>query len=209
MLVDRTWHDRPPGRNCLGNEMTSAIEHLTTRRSILAQFLGSPGPDTRQLADILTAAIRVPDHGKLTPWRFIRFAGVHREEAGRLLLQIRLDRGEALGEEESAAELSRFTRAPLVIAVVSCAAPHVKIPEWEQHLSAGAVCMNLLNAAHALGFAAQWLTDWPAYDQVAMRALGLVEGERFAGFIHIGTPTVAARERPRPSPADLTSDWSP
>lgn len=159
--------------------------------------------------EILTVAIRVPDHGKLAPWRFIRFAGIHRDEAGEALLNLRRERGDDLSPEEEAVERARFTRAPTVIGVVSRAAPHVKIPEWEQQLSAGAACMNLLNAAHAHGFSAQWLTDWPVYDSAARRLLGLDPEERIAGFIHIGTSTVPPHERPRPSAADLLSDWTP
>ncbi len=105
-------------------------------------------------------------------------------------------------------ERGRFTRAPLVIGVVSRAAPHPKIPEWEQVLSAGAVCMNLLHAAHAHGFAAQWLTEWYAFDGEAARRLGLKDGERFAGFVHIGTPNEAPTERPRPVVADLLTSWT-
>lgn len=189
--------------------MASPIEFLTTRRSVPAQFLGSPGPDQQQLDEILTAAIRVPDHGKLAPWRFVAFQGENREIAGRMLLDLRQRRGDTLSDAEQEIERTRFTRAPLVIAVVSHAAPHFKIPEWEQELSAGAACMNLLNGAAALGFATQWLSDWPIYDAEAGALLGLEPGERFAGFIHIGTPQMPPQERPRPRPADLLTEWSP
>lgn len=173
------------------------------------RFLGPPGPDDRSIEQIISAGIRVPDHGKLAPWRFILFDGSAREQAGNTLLELRLGRGETLSEEDMNQERHRFSSAPLVIAVVSSAAEHPKIPVWEQSLSAGAVCMNLLNAAHALGFSAQWLTDWPAYDREAYRLLGLSEHERLAGFVHIGTAQVAPTERPRPSPTALSTYWSP
>lgn len=188
--------------------MSTAIEFLTTRRSVPAQFLGLPAPDAAQLRQILAAGLRVPDHGKLAPWRFIRFAGDKRAEAGEALLQLRLHRGDELTAEEQEAERTRLARAPMVIGVVSKAGPHVKIPEWEQQLSAGAVCMNILNGAHALGFSAQWLTGWPVYDAEARALLGLTPDERLAGFIHIGTRQTEPRERPRPEPDDLLSDWN-
>ena len=189
--------------------MSTPIQSLITRRSVPAAFLGPPGPDAAALEQILTAAIRVPDHGKLAPWRFILFEGENRQAANEALLALRKRRGDQLSAEEEASELARFTRAPVVIGVVSRAAPHVKIPLWEQELSAGAVCMNLLNGAHALGFGAQWLTDWPVYDAEAGALLGLADGERLAGFIYIGTSTVPRQERPRPSPEDLTTRWTP
>lgn len=189
--------------------MSTAIDFLTSRRSIPAQFLGPPGPSRAELLVILTAAIRVPDHGKLAPWRFVLFEGGRRAEAGAMLLDLRLRRGDRLTEEETAAERSRFTRAPTVVAVVSAVTNTAKIPEWEQRLSAGAVCLNLLNGAHATGFAAQWLTDWPVYDAEARGLLGLAAHERIAGFIHIGTPTVGPQQRPRPKPEDLLNEWRP
>jgi len=189
--------------------MSSPIDFLTTRRSVSARFLGPPGPDSDQLRQILTAAIRVPDHGKLAPWRFLLLSGVHRLEAGEALLAIRLGRGEELGEEERRAEAERFSSAPAVIGVISRAAPHEKIPEWEQQLSAGAAAMNLLNGAHALGFAAQWLTDWLVYDSAAAALFGLEPPERLCGFIHIGTPQIVPAERPRPEPEEVLTRWSP
>lgn len=187
--------------------MPTPIDFLKTRRSIPAQFLGTPGPDQQQLDEILTAAVRVPDHGKLAPWRFVLFRGDAAAAAGEALLALRRSRGDDLGEDQVAVERARFTRAPLVVAVVSRAAPHSKIPEWEQILSAGACCMNLLNGAAALGFAAQWLTDWPVYDAEARTVLGLEPAERIAGFVHIGAPTTPPQERPRPAPGDILTEW--
>jgi nitroreductase len=176
---------------------------------VQSRFLGDPGPTAAELDRILTAGIRVPDHGKLAPWRFLLLEGERRRELGERLLAIRFGRGDELSAEGRDAELGRFTSAPVAIGVVSTAAPHPKIPEWEQQLSAGAVCMNILNAAHTLGFAAQWLTDWLVYDDDAAAVLGLEPSERLCGFIHIGTPQIAPAERPRPSPADLVTRWAP
>jgi nitroreductase len=189
--------------------MSSPIVFLTTRRSVSARFLGPPGPDDDQLRQILTAALRVPDHGKLAPWRFVLLEGERRREAGEGLLAIRQGRGDVLSDEERNAEIGRFTSAPIAIGIVSRAAPHPKIPEWEQQLSAGAVCMNLLNGVHALGFAAQLLTDWLVYDAGARRFLGLEDWERLCGFIHVGTPKIAPTERPRPEPDAVLTRWRP
>lgn len=189
--------------------MSTPIEFLTTRRSVPTRFLGPPGPNERVIERIISAGIRVPDHGKLAPWRFILFGGAAREQAGDMLLKLRSGRGDTMSEEDMNQERHRFSNAPLVIAVVSRAAEHPKIPVWEQRLSAGAVCMNLLNAAHAFGFSAQWLTDWPTYDQEARRLLGLTESEQLAGFVHIGTAQMAPTERPRPSPNALSTYWTP
>lgn len=155
-----------------------------------------PGPSKEQLALILKAAARVPDHGKLFPWRFIVFEGEGRARMGVVLA----DAQKALGADEKtiALERERFLRAPVVVGVVSRVTPGIKIPEWEQMLSAGAVCQNMLVAAHALGFVANWITEWCAYDANVAKALGLSAGERVAGFIYIGTSAVTLEDRPRP-----------
>lgn len=187
--------------------MSDALRLLLTRRSVGAQFLKDPAPDADQLRTLLTAATRVPDHGKLAPWRFIVFSGEARVEFGAFLAAcVKSDEPDA-DADRLEIERTRLSRAPLVICVVSRAAPHVKIPEWEQALSCGAVCMNLLHAAHAMGFAASWLTEWYAYDARSLAKLGLADGEQVAGFIHIGTPDVTPQERPRPELADLVTDW--
>ncbi len=188
--------------------MPDALDLLTTRRSISAPFLAEPGPDEETLRTLLTIASRVPDHGKLAPWRFILYRGAARAEAGERLAALLAARDAATDEKRLAEERGRFTRAPLVIGVVSRAAPHVKIPVWEQELSAGAAAMNLVTAAHAAGFAAQWVSEWCAYDAEAATILGLRDGERFAGFVHVGTPTVPPQDRPRPDLADIVSDWT-
>jgi nitroreductase len=182
---------------------------LKRRRSLKPNDLIGPGPSAGELETLLTIASRVPDHGKLTPWRFIVFAGAARERAGRIGLAIKLADNPALDEVSRAAELARFAMAPLVIAVVSRAAPHGKIPEWEQQLSAGAVCMNLEIAANALGYGSTWLSEWCAYDRRFAAAIGLAEHERIAGFIHIGRPRVEAVDRPRPALADIVTVFAP
>ena len=189
--------------------MPDALELLRTRKSISAQFLGPPGPDSRQLDEMLTIASRVPDHGKLAPWRFILFAGEERNTASAMLARLYANKHPEADEKRLEEERVRLARAPLVVAVVSKAAPHVKIPEFEQLLSAAAAAMNLELAAQALGFASQWTTDWIAYDEDAGRLLGLKPGERFVGFVHIGTSSVPPVDRPRPALSDIVTRWQP
>lgn len=148
---------------------------------------------------MLTAAARVPDHGKLVPWRFILIEGDARQRLGEVLATAFLADNPDADAEKVAAERERFTKAPLVVAVVSRAAPHVKIPEWEQVLSAGAVCMNLLNAATALGYGASWLSGWACFDRRVLDALGLAPAERIAGYVHIGTAKETPTDRDRPN----------
>lgn len=190
--------------------MTDTIAaYLKTRRSIPAPQLGEPGPDADTLSEMLTIAARVPDHGKLAPWRFIVYARHDRASAVEALAAI-ARRGGAADAEQRALKAQGFAEAPLVVAVVSAPIQdHPKIPLWEQQLSAGAVCLNLVHAAHAKGFAAQWLTGWFAYDPDALRLLGVGEGERIAGFINIGTPTMPPAERDRPDVAAKTTHWRP
>lgn len=181
------------------------LAHLRTRRSVPPALLGEAGPSPEETETLLTVAMRVPDHGKLAPWRFIVIEGEAGGRLGQVIEAAYLaDRPDAT-ERERAAERSRLTQAPLVVAVVSRAAPHAKIPEWEQVLSAGAVCLNLVHAAHALGYAASWLTGWIAYDRRILDALGLEPAERIAGFIHVGRPEQAQPDRARPALADLVT----
>jgi nitroreductase len=172
-------------------------------------FLTGPAPDAETLQMLLRLASRVPDHGKLAPWRFLVIAGAARERAGRLALELKLADNPALDAGAREAELTRFARAPLVIAIVSRAAPHVKIPEWEQVLSAGAAAMALTVAANALGFACAWLTEWCAYDSRFRDGLGLAAHERVAGFLHVGRASVAPEDRPRPPLADIVGYLEP
>jgi nitroreductase len=154
---------------------------------------------------MLRLASRVPDHGKLAPWRFIVFSGAERQRISLELAAIAKANKPDLSEEMIKVEETRFTRAPVVIAVVSKAAPHFKIPEWEQLMSAGAVCLNLLMAANAHGFVSNWLTEWMAYDERAYPILGVEPGEKVAGFIHIGSTDFPVTERPRPELSDIVT----
>jgi nitroreductase len=185
--------------------MPDALELLRTRRSVKPIELSDPGPSASQLDTILTVASRVPDHGKLTPWRFIIFEGTSRLAAGEKIAQaFRAIQPEATPDQLEF-ERKRLARAPVVIAVISRAAPHVKIPEWEQVLSAGAAAMSLVFAAHALGFAANWITEWYAYDRRVVDALGVEPNERVAGFVHIGTAIRPPDDRPRPLLTDIVT----
>ena len=174
----------------------AAIDLLLSRRSGSAKAMKMPGPSDAQLAEILKAGARAPDHGKLFPWRFIVFEGKGRERFGDILAEILEAEGER--ERQIDEERARFLRAPVVIGVISSAREQIKIPVWEQELSAGAVCQNILVASHALGFVGNWLTEWYAYHPAVKDRLGLKAGERIAGFIYIGTSGVALEERPRP-----------
>jgi nitroreductase len=187
--------------------MPDALELLKTRRSLKAMELTGPAPTAAEIDTLLTVASRVPDHGKLAPWRFIVFEGEARLAAGdAIATAFRVKYPDAKPEQVDG-ERARLARAPLVIAVVSRAGPHVKIPEWEQVLSAGAAAMSLILAAHALGYAANWITEWYAYDRGVLDALGLKEHERMAGFIHIGRPTRPTEERPRPPLQDIATRY--
>ena len=182
---------------------------LNNRRSVPAKQLGEPGPDEATLLRLLEAAVRVPDHGKRVPFRFLRITGDARHALGERLVARALERDPGAGEAVLEKDRMRFAHAPLVLAVVARLGPDEKIPESERFSSASCVCFALLQAAQAAGFGAQWLTGWPAYDPVVLRLLGLNDEERIAGFIHIGTPKLQAPERERPDPAALLSDWSP
>lgn len=188
-------------------ENASLLGYLRTRRSVWVNDLRAPGPDSAALDAMLTIAARVPDHKKLVPWRFIVIEGEARARFGERLAQICAEKEPDASPARLDTERNRFSRAPVVVAVVSApvdrpAAP----PEWEQILSSGAVCLNFLHAAHAMGFAAQWVTEWFAYDEKMKAALGLGANERIAGFIHIGTPPAdKPADRDRPAIADITS----
>ena len=185
--------------------MADALELLKTRRSVKPIELIAPGPTAAELDTLLTVASRVPDHGKLTPWRFIVFQGDARLKAGDAIAAAFKTAHPEAKDENITFERERLARAPLVIAVVSRAGPHVKIPEWEQVLSAGAAAMNLVTAAHALGFAATWITEWYAYDRGVLDALGLGPNEKIAGFVHIGRPKQPPEDRPRPPLAEIVT----
>jgi nitroreductase len=176
---------------------SETLHLLSRRRSTPIGLMGEPGPNPEEVDALLKLAARVPDHGKLGPWRFIVMEGESRLRAGEKLAQI-IAGDEDADDERLTFERTRFLRAPLCIVVVSTAAPHRKIPEWEQTLSAAAVCFHLLLVAHAAGYAGAWLTEWPTYDERAREALGLVPPERIAGFVYLGTATENISERIRP-----------
>jgi len=182
------------------------IDLLLRRRSFSAKAMVPPGPDDAQLDLVLRAGHRVPDHGKLGPWRFIVIRGDARERLGAVAAGLVRADDPAADPVRLEVERTRFLRAPVVVCVTSRTVP-AKVPEWEQVLSAGAACQNILLAAHALGFGANWLTEWPAYDARFRGALGLAEGERVAGFIYIGSAVSSPEERVRPALADVVSEW--
>lgn len=179
------------------------IDYLRERHSTPVAQIKGPGPDTSELEEILTSATRVPDHGKLAPWRLVIYRGDVCKALGETFLEIALQQNGEMTDAAKDAELARFSRAPLVVGVISTAAPHAKIPEWEQVLSAGAVCLNMLMACEARGYVANWRTEWVAYDDKALKALGVNEGEKVAGFIHIGTSDFPTPDRPRPQLSDI------
>src|SRR5207253_2061659 len=188
--------------------MPDALDLLKTRRSIKPIELAGPAPSAAEIETLLTVASRVPDHGKLVPWRFIIFEGEARLAAGEAIVAAFCAKHPQAKPEHVEAERARLASAPLVIAVVSRAAPHVKIPEWEQVLSAGAAAMSLVLAAHALGYGAYWMTEWYAYDRGVLDALGLKPNERIAGFVHIGRSNGPPEDRPRPPLAEIATRFA-
>jgi len=182
-----------------------ALELLKIRRSVKPREMIAPGPSPAELDTILTIGARVPDHGKLTPWRFIVFEGDARVRAGELIAKVFAAKNPQATPDEIEVEKKRLTDAPLVIGVVSSTRPHPKVPPWEQELSAGASAMNIVTAATALGYGACWLTGWFAFDRDVLESLGLKADEKLAGFIHIGTPSKPSEDRPRPALSELVT----
>ena len=174
------------------------IALLERRRSVPPALLAGPGPSPAELSTILGIAARVPDHGKLAPWRFIVFEGDARERAGAAIAAIFSAENPEAPAARLEIERKRLSLAPTVVAVVSRAGPHAKIPEWEQLMSAGAATMNLVIAANALGYATSWLTEWYAYDARVGAALGLAASERIVGFVHLGRTSAEIEDRVRP-----------
>lgn len=178
------------------------LHFLALRRSTPAVTLAAPAPDSAQLADLFRIAARAPDHGKLAPWRFVVLEGDGKAAFITALEGV----AQAKGDATLVAKLAKLKAPPMAVAVIS--SPKTSsIPEWEQLLSAGAVCVNLLYASLAMGFGANWLTDWYSYDADATTVLGLTTGERVAGFMMIGTPREAPLERERPAIAPLVTHW--
>lgn len=185
------------------------LEFMQKRRSVPAKLMSGPGPDEQQLNQVLEISCRVPDHGKLTPWRIIRYGEKKCVVLGEKILArateiAQLDGRELTADEEDI-EAKRFLRTPIVMCIISNARAHPKIPEWEQILSSGAVAMNMLIAANALGYDAQWLTEWYSYDESLHGEFGLNENEKVAGFMHIGTRRFSKTERDRPKIENIYS----
>jgi len=181
----------------------STLAFLARRRSASAMALTAPAPSDAELATLLRLATRVPDHGKLSPWRFVVLKG---DAKRRFIAGLEAVAATRPDGERLKAKLGKLKAPPLTVAVISHVTP-ADIPEWEQRLSAGAVCMTLIIAAQAMGYGANWITDWYAYDDAAGALLGLGEGERVAGFVHLGTSAETPLERVRPDVAAIVSEW--
>ncbi len=188
------------------NDLSSPLSLLATRRSGKPRDLVAPAPSHAALVEMIRLAGRTPDHGKLAPWRFVIVGDDRRDGLAALLVDAYRAERPAAGRAELEA-MEQFARqAPALVVALSSPRTDSHIPLWEQELSAGAACMNLLHAVHAHGFAAGWLTGWPAFSDRVRDAFGTAP-ERIAGFMFIGTPSRALEERPRPDPARLWSDW--
>ncbi|ABS14868.1 MULTISPECIES: nitroreductase family protein [Brucella/Ochrobactrum group] len=184
------------------------FDFLAQRSSTPISAISGPAPEGEELAALLKVAARVPDHGRLTPWRFILYRGDARLKVGEYLAQRAEEIEGPMPEGRKEKELTRFSRAPLVVGVVSSPVAHERIPEWEQFLSAGAVAMNLCTAANALGYASNWITNWYSDDASARAFLGLAPNERVAGFVHIGTAANKMPERPRADMDKIVTEYS-
>lgn len=182
---------------------------LDRRRSVPSRLLTEPGPDDATLLRMLRSAVRVPDHGRRVPFRLLRIAGSARHQLGERLARRNLERDPLASAAVLAKDRQRFSHAPVVIAVIAKLGPDDKIPQQERLLSAGCVCFALLQSAQALGYGAQWLTGWAAYDATIAAELGIAAEERIVGFVHIGTTRGEAAGHERPDPATLLTDWSP
>lgn len=189
--------------------MPAALALLQQRRSVPSRQLGEPAPDEATLHALLEAAIRVPDHGKLVPFRLIRLQGEAKLQFGERLTAIGIRNNPEMVGAKLEKERHRYTFAPLVIAVIARIDADSKVPEIEQKLCAGNVAYNLLLGAHALGYGGQWLTGWAAYDPEVATVLGLTAREHVVGFIHIGTPQIEIPDRDRPALADVIDTWRP
>ncbi|MGB0630470.1 MAG: nitroreductase family protein [Alphaproteobacteria bacterium] len=193
----------------LNNLDSDTIDFLTTRRSTVARMMDGPGPTDDDLRKIMEAGMRVPDHGRLTPWRFIVIRADAREKLGDVIADAYKKNNPDAIEEQVEIEQERLTRAPVVIAVVSRVQKEHKIPEWEQVLSSGAACQTMLIAAQSMGYAAQWLTEWYAYDPSVKTAIGADADDEIAGFLYLGNGTGELTDRARPDYDEIVSEWSP
>lgn len=183
----------------------AVIDFMQTRRSVPAKTMAGPGPSAFEIRDMASIASRVPDHGKIAPWRFVEYSSEAKAGIGKVILARALEKEPEMNEELQAIERTRFSRSATVIGLISSPVDHPKVPKWEQELSCGAVGMNWLIAANAFGYDAQWLTEWYAFDEQLKSTFGAGEGERIAGFIHIGTRVMPKTERARPDLSDIFS----
>lgn len=209
-----SWFDDLPAAPQLGDELSAprvrpeVLSFLAERRSLTPAQMTDPGPSSDELAALLRLAARVPDHRRVHPFRFITFEGEARSRFGEVLAAAFSKAEPDASEEALAVERGRFERVPLVVAVISSVDHAHKTPEWEQILTAAAAAQNLLLAAGAAGYAAQWLTEWYAYDEAVTAAMGLAGHERVVGFVYIGTATESPKERARMTAPELTSPWT-
>lgn len=186
----------------------TVIDFLLSRKSAPIAELREPAPGDDEIATLIRVASRVPDHGRLTPWRFVVYRGEARHRIGDMLAKRAEEREGPLPDARVEQEKARFSRAPLVIGVIHCPRDNPKIPRWEMLLSGGAAAMNLVLAANALGYSTNWITNWYSDDEEGRRILGLAPDERVVGFVHIGTFSGDAPERPRPEVETLISEYS-
>ena len=184
------------------------IDLLLSRNSAPIPELRDPAPSDAEIETMLSIATRVPDHGRLAPWRFILYRGDARHEIGAKLADLAEKREGPLAEGRRNQELTRFSRAPLVIGVISSPKENPKIPQWEMFLSGGAAAMNLVIAANALGYGTNWITNWYSGVEEGRALLGLAPHERVVGFVHIGSYDGPAPERPRPDVSTLCRDYA-
>ncbi len=168
-----------------------------------------PGPSEAEIAEIVTIAARTPDHGKLAPWRFVHVPKDARPAFAELMQRALRDANPDPGRLDMEAAERYALQAPQLIVVISAPVVPHKIPVWEQELSCGAACMNLLSAAHAMGYTGGWITGWPSYSEIVRQAFAAAEHERIAGFIYLGTPGMPLEERPRPALEQIFSRWTP
>ena len=187
---------------------SAVLEFLSNRKSAPIGELGLPGPDDDDIQTMLQIASRVPDHGKLAPWRFILYRGEERRRIGELIADLAERQQGGLSDVARQKEQERFSRAPLVIGVINTPRAHPKIPDWEKFLSGAAAAMNLLLAANALGYGANWITNWYSDEPEGRRILGLAPDERVVGFVHIGSFEGEISERRRPDLDKLVSDYA-
>jgi nitroreductase len=191
-----------------GKESAEVLEYLLKRRSVMAAKIGGRGPNAQELEQILSAAARVPDHGKLCPFYFMVFEGDARAQAGEVIADAFIDMCPGIAQDRIEVERNRFMRAPLVVGIVARARPS-KNPLWEQVLTAGAAAQNFSLAAHALGFAVQWLTEWYAYEDAVKAGLGLDKRDEIVGFMYVGEAQEQPSDRDRPDLSEIVTHWTP